>query len=820
MSLLAETKKFKGLWYRRVYDDPPVRCFTLQNMSVNEDGQLQARRGTQKPAPNGGSGLWDASSPPVTGSTTSMGVGAHDRVASRFYVMRKTAAGVFSEDLSNQTYFPAFNAAAVNEELWFVSPTKFSTVLPYIGLAAANLTISWFYTSPAGLQALGTVTNQLNVTGLNVISFSPPTTGGGFPQNWGANYVNGYLGFALVARITVVGGGPVIPRFARNRIEGDAGLRRDLIVATSDTIANPNRMKIWRYAPDDTTTITRFKNVDNGAGTGLMAGNDAPVRFSSHDGVVYAVNGMVQRRIPGDPAQNADIGFPAPTGTLALAPAAPVGAGMTGIYLYAITAAFGPNGRWGESSPLFALTGGGAFNPVGPLVAQDVTVTLPAAWIAGLSTGIVDRIYLYKSEDLTGAAANAVGLQPLYLQATIDRADTTGAFPATYVDSSATYPINTRHLDIRDRTPPSRCKFAVFTKGRLVLGGNVDYPARVWPSLIGEYEAFDQQNEYQDFTNQASGSLMGMIEFNDWLVVFTERSTHVLTNLDQDDWGVQTVLPETGCIAPDSIQVAYGRLFWLGIEGVWMWDGVNPPENISWPLRLEQCSSMVHGASRAITYNYGYEIELIPADRLNSYTTEWPSTTYGFLWTKYFFNVRTREWNQVQLMQGDSAYLQPIASVTYPIGSKYAGRRCPLYMRHRYGGGSTDLTPYLGDAGSVDGGVNDLTGTAITMQLGLIYAAGRSEIWTPNEWQLDVDNISSFVATHGGAVIGHKAAIDSTPETDAATEYTMARSRFTEPGSGASAMQLMLTGTMSGEGLGRVFNAYLYGEKEPRLLPG
>ena len=111
--------------------------------------------------------------------------------------------------------------------------------------------------------------------------------------------------------------------------------------------------------------------------------------------MVYAVNGHFQRRIPGNPALNRDVGFPAPVKAGGGAPsfqctaAGPtVGVGFQGTYLYALTASYGPEGRWGESSPLFCLTAAGALNPVVLAGPSEVEIQLRS----GVGIGIVDEV--------------------------------------------------------------------------------------------------------------------------------------------------------------------------------------------------------------------------------------------------------------------------------------------------------------------------------------------------------------------------------------------------------------------------------------------
>ncbi len=573
MALLHALEEFKGLWTRKTLEENPSRLSDLENLRTTPEGHLRVRAGLRKPVVTGGS--WGAASPLKTASATSMVTGGAQVASPWPVLLRRTAAGAWSEDMSQQAFFALFTAATQGERFYIVSPGgKFSTVIMQLGRANTGLTLTWKYMGAAGAQTLSAVTEQFGATGEVVLRFSPPTS-----PAWTGAFYNGYYGFAIYAEVTAVGGGPVIPRNATYRVRGDFPSRRTLMLSQSDTQASATSAKVQRFGANDSALSTLPYTVDDGGGS-LDAGFNAPMRFVSHDGVVYYTNGFVQRRHQGDPALNAALGFTKPASSgfaTALGSSGP----LTGVFLYAVAYGYGPNGAWGKSSPVITAS------VVSP-TAQNVTVTYPTE-VASLSAGIVDVIYVYRSWDLTGAAAAQYNSVPLYQIAAVSRQATDGAFPSTYSDSSAEFPAPLEQLDLRDRTPPPRARHAIFHKNRLVLANSRDHPARVWPSLAGEYEAFDTLtgNGHQDFTSGGGDEVTGIADFNDMVVVFTNRSMHGIVNLESDDWSAITIHPEIGCIAPDSIQVAQGRLFWLSQTGPWMWDGTNEPEYLGWPVRLE-----------------------------------------------------------------------------------------------------------------------------------------------------------------------------------------------------------------------------------------
>lgn len=804
MALLNELRQFKGLWLRKTLEDNPQRLAELVNLRTIPEGHLRIRTGVTKPAPIGTS--WDASSPMVTGSTTSKGVGGHDLRSPWPVILRKTAGGVFSEDLSQQAFLQMFTAATNGERFYVVSPGgKFSTVVINIGRANANLTLTWYYDSPGGPQALGGVAEQFTSTGEKVVQFSPPTS-----PTWGGTFYNGYFGWAVYAEITAVGGGPVIPRIAQKRVMGDMPGRQTLVLASADTQASAASLKLWRYGPN-TTPLARFLNVDSGS---LSAGYDAQVQAASHDGVLYYTNGFVQRRYQGDPALGAAIGFTKPA-TAGFAAAVGAAGNLTGTLLYAVAYGYGPNGAWGKSQPI-VLSG----TPPAP-TAQKVEITFPTE-VTGLNAGIVDVVYVYRSWPLDGASASTYNSVPLYQIAAVSRKDTDGTFPLNglgnpgYTDNDQNWPFPLEQMDSRDRTPPSRCRQMVFHKNRLILANSREFPARVWPSLAGEYEAFDQfsGNGHQDFTSGGGDEVTGLADFNDMLVVFTNRATHAMLNLDSEDWSVVTIHPEIGCIAPASIQVAYGRLTWLGQNGLWSWDGQNEPEQIGWPLRIEGCSGLVHGMSRAVSYDYGYELEMIPLDRgATSYSTQWPSSRYASLFTKYFYSFRTKEWSVTDFSNAEGDYMQPLCTVRWPHYTDNEGVPAPVYMRHRVADSATDLKVWLGGTNSNDDGTN--MAWAVTVP----YGPWKSEMLVPEKWEVDSVGIGAPTTTvNSFTVIGEKPVLQSTPASDGSSEMTSHVSGFTTPGTGVAVIQLRAAGTANG-GEGYLYAIYLHGRKIVRKQP-
>jgi len=808
--LLNALQQFKGLWTRKTLEEDPQRLADLENLRTTPEGGLRIRAGVKKPAPTGGT--WTAASPLVGSSATSMVTGGHQMRSSWPVLLRRTAAGAFSEDISQQAYFVLFSTAAVGERFYVISPAgKFSIFTPQIGRINTNCTIAWKYLDTNGAaQTLPGVTEQFTALGERPIRFSPPS-------DWGGNFVSGYYGYAVYAEITAVGGGPIAPRNYGIQITGDFPARTVTLVSTSNSLSSPTTAKLWRFASENTPPLQTKWAVADGV-SALDAGNDSPVSIASHNGVAYWTNGQVQRRYQGDQNLAATIGFTKPGGTITGAVSA--GNVPAGTYTYYVTYGYGPAGAWGQSPP----TKIGTFTSGAPF---GVNLNIDPADLALYDSGIVDCFFIYRTWDLTGASTAFYDSVPAYLIAQVFRQPGDGTYPVNGIGNVGyqdwqNLPLISPlvNLDTRDRTPPRNAKLMLFHKNRLLLANGRGTPSRVWPSLPGEYEAFDTLSDsgFQDFTTGGGDEVTGMADYADMAVVFTQRAMYGIAGLETpDDWYPITIHPEIGCVAPWSIVVAHGVLFWLSEAGPMMWDGVNPPQPLGWPVRLENCSTLVHGMSRGVGYDFGYELELIPQDRGSAFANQWPSALYGNLFTKYFYSLRTGEWSKTTFSNSEKDYMQPICSVRWPHGTDYEGRLAPVYGRHRWGGATTDLAVWFGEAG-----IND-DGTTMQCLWEVPYGPWKAELMVPELWELDTLGLGSLATSVNTTLaIGEKPVLAASPTGDDSDTLTSYVSRFSTSGTGCAAINLRCTAnvTASLERNAYVFSAFLHGKKTRRKQPG
>lgn len=511
-------------------------------------------------------------------------------------------------------------------------------------------------------------------------------------------------------RITAITGGVAL-RMGHAPIATDTKGYRELFVAGGDPSSSPTGGTLRAYNQDRTTgTWTTHTN--------LFCGGTSRSRAVSFRGVPYLVNGSDQIKYFPAATRVTSIGNPAPLGWGAPADVIVGGAGSgtwtAGLlanvaFRYAITLGYGPIRE--RASNLFATTNAVSaaadkntpgFNPTlfgesppafmtnnSILLADANRVTINLASIT--NTAQADVINLYRTTEFNGTAVSAQAAYPMFLLKSIVR-DATGAFPALIDDQQLAFPFPLKPLDITDSTPPPRCKHIAVHKGCLVLGSNDLYPARFWPSLPYQPDVYDRDNRFVDLTSGLAGRLMGMVEFQDHLISWTEDNMFGTSDLDTDAFQTFSIGSGLGCIAADSIVSADGYLFWLSREGVFMWDGQTAPVRISKNLSAtyRKLSVESHGLTRASYHSRGYEFRTMAADG---------STLSA---TIHRYEVDSNTWSTV--LHANNGNLFPISRMVSPLGTSQFGKVLPLYAVQALPTVATGGKLYCGEQTTQDDG--------------------------------------------------------------------------------------------------------------------
>lgn len=721
-----------------------------------------------------------------------------------------TGGTVFSANFAQRAHFEIWSSTAeAQHDAIYIGSTvgRFSRVVFYIGQAlvsgGAAQTFVYEYPKTAAWDTDGnaatsgtfstTSTPTFTATGEQTLEVVDPGTA------WVGAVRNGIYAYWIRIRLSALGGG--ITTAARQggtsntatpqKVFCDWPGAREIYVASANPGAATNNGTLKYYGQTSGTAASW-----NSVSTALFSGNYPRVRFASYRNVLYLVNGKDQKRWDGNTLNN--IGFTTPDITTTAATPV-VGAGTAlgnGVWLYAMTYGYGPAGEWGESS--HAAIGTAATTVSG---AND---GVRLEWAFNTTPGSdVDVIYIYRTQNLSSAQSSGQAAFPYYRIKTFYR-DATGALPSgtgasgPYTDETLALPFPPVDLSVASRTPPSRCKFIGVHKNRLFLGGNNQYPGRVWWSQPFQAEAFNQDEDYADFTRSTGGLLTGMLEFGDQMVVFTEDKMFGIANVDQDQPAIYEIA-SVGCIASDTIKAGYGSLMWVARDGVYRWTGEGPPVNVAADIfALQKLNRETHGGARAAIHSQMYDIHFITAANVETAAP------------RYRYDLITSTWSTVSL--GASKVWSPLATVTAPLSHADAGVRHALYGAAATGG--TDYGAYLAEMLNQDGGSN------FTCVAEVLFGPRRDNKFTPRYIAANYNNGTSMgfgsttldfgANSAAGSMIGPTVTA-ATSDTDGATDYSRIQANATSRSLGTGDVCVRLQGVTQ-------LAAYSAGAVPARLL--
>jgi hypothetical protein len=722
-------------------------------------GYLEARLGMDAIKPSGGT----AADPIAAGVYT----GGHEHtMADGFIYTYETTGGVYTGNLAQRGQYLLWSSADDEQhDAIYIGSTlgKFSRVVFYIGQAAvygaSPPTFAYEYPKSAAWDTDGnaatsgtfslTTTPDWTATGSQTLEVIDPGA------TWVPAVRNGIYAYWMRIRLATLNDGLTTACWqgptsttdtSWHKAYADWQGARQIYVSSANPAAAANNGTLKYYGQSSGTAVS-WQSVN----TALFSGNYARSRFASYRNLLYFVNGKESKRWDGNTL--ADIGFSAPTLSATTAPAGGAGSGLTGVFKYAVAYGYGPLGEWGESNA-------SEYDVTAAITDDTITVTFNLSSIPATA----EYLYVYRSTDLTSVPASARSSFPMFRISSLSR-DATGTFPTTYADSTAAFPFPPVEMDVVTNTPPARCKFVTVHKNRLFLASNNQFPGRVWWSDPFEAEAFNQDENYADFTRSTGGQITGIVEFADQVVCFTEDKMFGVANVDQDVPSIYEIpsVPGVGCIAPDSIAQGFGVLCWLARNGVYVWDGQNPPERVSDNVStmLGKMSYEGYGGSRAVLHNRLYDIHLI-----SSAGTLVSSFGTGVAEPRLRYDLVTKTWSDVNVTT--TGQPSPIVTVTAPLGHGDAGIRHPL-MGVCHTGSNTDYAVYLGECTTGDGG-NTYT-SVVTVHLGPAQF---------KEWTVDrIYAVYSLTGTptfgHGattGTVLGDVTGTFTSGTADAATDYS------------------------------------------------
>ncbi len=770
---------------KRLTDGPlfgtePGTLSVLTNMRLQPGGYAEARGGFDKLKPSGGT------------NADSIGAGAYSdaiQISTSYgWIRTRTAALAFSKNLQlDPGGWIAFPTTAVDDAVYFGADLPFSRIMMSIGVVATFVSATFVYEHWNGASWSGLTTAEtIDFTVLRTPQFASWT----LPINWTASTegdaTNGrvlkyWMRIRVSAQNTLVS-----PQIAL--AQGFWIGMRELYIASQNPTGGAAVGLLRRHGQNGTTEEWFSVN------SALFSANVSPTRFAAYRGRVILVNGKETKRWDG--ANFVDLGCAAPSGTLTLLNVAG-GVMGAGTWRYYVAVGYGPcqnTDAYADRQDAKSLYGPGraVFVP-GPGANQNVItaagqrVRIESSIIPDLN---VSSLYIYRTQDLTGIPASDHPNFPAYLIQSLRVngglfEQNLGVVGNYYYDDNRAAAFPPIEAVTYDNSPPPRCKHISVYQNRLFLADDdtVYWSDPFTPDLFSTKST----TGFMRLTKATGGRHMGMIEFADQLVAFTEDQTWGITNVDLDVPQLYPIGLGVGCIAPDAAAAGDGVVIWPARDGFYLWDGsAGGPRKISNDLdtALSKLSYENHGGSRAIIRNRVYTVQLASAD-------------FSSMGTSYEFNLETGTWN-VLSPSGITSTIAPLTVIHAPLGNADAGGVHGLWGKIAPSAGS-DFSLYIDDWTTQDNASNYIC--IVTMH----FPMGPSEMLAPRRvvsyyqasdgWQTPV---LSWVG--GTSPIGSNPGTLNTGTADSGADYSAIAGTFSQQSATTSDLKVQFSVTTQAGG--------------------
>jgi hypothetical protein len=348
----------------------------------------------------------------------------------------------------------------------------------------------------------------------------------------------------------------------------DAGSFTDL---TDDTVSAGTT-----FLDSSSTQQVVAKPFNTSAGTQLWLAGGGMSNINAYTGTNITANGT-----------------PAPTGTLSATLGSSGTGGTwsgTGTRFYAI--AFRKRGTQALSNAALDVS----------VTVDDVTkkVTVSTASVT-IDTTKYDKVYIYRSA-VSGVTSFTTGDLVTILDSATTSYDDTGSYTTT----ASVIPRAGNTTDNSVLTTGTY-KYLQTFKRRLVTCLN----STLYLSDLNKPESWPIANT---ITVPTGGPITGLavIGYNspfttgadEYLVIFKETETWVLTGLDIDDWELKYV-DQVGCIGQSYVVNLNGFIAWMDYRGIYLWDGHGKPVYCSRPIEALFSSD---GDLDKTKLNYGFAV--------------------------------------------------------------------------------------------------------------------------------------------------------------------------------------------------------------------
>lgn len=178
-----------------------------------------------------------------------------------------------------------------------------------------------------------------------------------------------------------------------------------------------------------------------------------------------------------------------------------------------------------------------------------------------------------------------------------------------------------------DTTSGPIAKFIITHKDKLVLGNIQGFPSRIsWSGGGSNVDKFNWRfgGGYIDIDKDAGDEVKGLIEFQDQIIVFKERSIWAVTLSFQDDIVIPTVkmiMRGIGCVSHRTIKAVENDVFFLSRKGIYTLGNEANYLNV---LRTNELSARIRPLFQSLTQ--AQLQQACAAYQDNKYKLAYPST--------------------------------------------------------------------------------------------------------------------------------------------------------------------------------------------------
>lgn len=690
-----KVEQFHGLVDENVplFNRDPGWLKTLENFRVRPSGWLEARGGYEGIRPSGGT-----ASPIAVGT-----FGSFFELECPWGVVIAHDGANFSVDIGGLGWFrlfgpinglgaatipPVIATTVLNRAWYFGSHIRFSAmsfdVIQGAGGGAAY-TVVWEYWNGAAWVALPGVAEQFTTAGVKSLVWTPPS-------DWAATSVGGALDARFLywvrVRVSVAGACPQDVWCQRPILSDWSGSKR--LIATRGKDPGAGAAPVY-YSQSPAGVVQWNTLMLAGTGPSPVIQSDRRTRMASLDGRLY-VTSFIEKPVVVHNNYHRPIGFPKPSlSAFTITPrvAGPPNFSIAGTFDYGITLGYGPNGRWGESNITMSTAGPTA-------IAANQVADLAWTFTALPDVSVADRIYIYKTGDLTGVPVSERPSVPMFRISYLERTNVPGTLPDTttaainFTDLAYGVGFPEVDLDIVDNSPPPNARYIAASGGRLFLAASKDRPNRAWWSKLGEAEAFDvgdQSESYVDLRNPITGMVLAF----GYMLLWSESEMVVveIDTLEEDLPNIYEIPGGTGCVAPDAAKSRYGVALWPSRDGVYMMDSEMKPFRVSEEQAsvFGKMSYETHGGSMATLYDSMYDIYLLSPDGLPVGSKP-----------HWRFDLLKPHWNSSSIPRA------AITEIIAPLGHADYGVPHPVFVN--LNPSINDGMPYIGEYTTADAGAS------------------------------------------------------------------------------------------------------------------